>query len=190
MYHRTVRLVFSHPYIRNLSYTTEVIQQLLAKADERTRVVVLLLASTGMRIGAIPGLVMKGAEKIAEELGGYAAEKIKGVLSNLETRFSKNKEEAESLQRFVEKPDRSNAAVVKDYLQEELENDKEFAAELGRLLKDVKQAKPDIEVYIKNTTGKIITGIDLEIVEGGEFKTYMEGVQGDNVTGFKAKRVG
>jgi hypothetical protein len=133
--------------------------------------------------------VQKGAEKIVEALGGYAAEKIKGILSTLRARFSKNKEQAQSLQCFEENPNRGNAAIVKDYLQEELENDKTFAAELGRLLKDIKQTKPDIEVYIKNTTGKIVTGIDLEIVEGGEFKAYIEGVHGDNITGFKAKRV-
>lgn len=141
-------------------------------------------------VAVVTPLVMKGAEKIAEELGVYAAEKIKGVLSNITTKFSKNKEETESLQQFVEKPDRGNAAILKDYLQEELENDKGFATELGRLLKEVKQAKPDIEVYIKNTIGKIITGVDLEIVESGEFKVYMEGIQGDNITGFKAKQVG
>lgn len=42
--------------------------------------------------GVVTPPVMKGAEKIAEELGGYAAEKIKGVLNSLKSRFSKNKE--------------------------------------------------------------------------------------------------
>jgi hypothetical protein len=149
--------------------------------------ITMTLAANAVAI--ISPLIMKGAEKIAEELGGYAAERIKGVLDSLRTKFSKNREESESLRHFEEKPDRVNAAVVKDYLQKELENDKEYAVELGRLFKDIKQAKPDIEVYIKNATGKIITGIDLELVEGGEFKAYMEGIEGDNITGFKAKRV-
>jgi integrase len=45
--------------LKNRSYATEEIQSLLTKADERMRVVILLLASTGMRIGAIPDLKVK-----------------------------------------------------------------------------------------------------------------------------------
>ena len=48
------------------AYTTEEIQQLLAKADERSKVLVLLLASTGMRIGAIPDLKLKHLTKVDE----------------------------------------------------------------------------------------------------------------------------
>jgi paraquat-inducible protein B len=142
-------------------------------------------------VAVVTPLVMKGAEKIAEELGGYAAEKIKGVLSSLKSRFSKNKEAEESLQRFEEKPDRSTAAAVKDYLQEELANDKQFSAELQKLLQDVKKSKPDMEVYIKNVSSKIVTGFDLGTVESGKFKADIQDVHGaDEVVGFKADRVG
>jgi hypothetical protein len=142
-------------------------------------------------VAVVTPLVMKGAEKIAEELGGYAAEKIKGVLNSLKSRFSKNKEAEESLQRFEEKPDRSTAAGVKDYLQEELKSDKEFATELKKLLEDVKKSKPEIEVYIKNVSSKIVTGFDLGTVEGGKFKADIQDVHDANeVVGFKADRVG
>ena len=49
---------------KDRAYTTEEIQQLLTKADERMRVVILLLASTGIRIGAIPDLKLKHLTKI------------------------------------------------------------------------------------------------------------------------------
>jgi integrase len=52
--------------VRDRAYTTEEIQQLLAKADERMRVVILLLASTGVRVGAIPDLRHRHLTKIAE----------------------------------------------------------------------------------------------------------------------------
>jgi integrase len=52
--------------MKDRAYTTEEIRQLLAKADERIRVVVLLLASTGMRIGAIPDLKMKHLTKVED----------------------------------------------------------------------------------------------------------------------------
>src|SRR3954453_10847126 len=49
---------------KDRAYTREEIQQLLAKADERTKVVILLLASTGMRIGAVPDLKLKHLTKV------------------------------------------------------------------------------------------------------------------------------
>jgi integrase len=49
---------------KDRAYTTEEIQQLLTKADERMRVVILLLASTGMRIGAVPDLKIRHLTKI------------------------------------------------------------------------------------------------------------------------------
>ena len=51
-------------------YTYEEIHRLLDIADERMRTIILLLASTGMRIGAIPSLRLRNLEKIPE-LGIY-----------------------------------------------------------------------------------------------------------------------
>lgn len=51
---------------KDRAYTNEEIQLLLTKADERMRVVILLLASTGMRIGAIPDLKLKHLTNIEE----------------------------------------------------------------------------------------------------------------------------
>jgi integrase len=45
-------------------YEYEEIRSLLDIADERMRTVVLLLASTGIRIGAIPGLKLRNIEKV------------------------------------------------------------------------------------------------------------------------------
>ena len=52
--------------MKDRAYTTDEIQQLLVKADERTRVVILLLASTG----AVPSLKLKHLVKM-EEYGLY-----------------------------------------------------------------------------------------------------------------------
>jgi integrase len=51
-------------------YTYEEIQRLLDIADERMRTVILILASTGMRVGAIPNLRLRNLENISE-LGIY-----------------------------------------------------------------------------------------------------------------------
>jgi integrase len=52
--------------VKDRAYTTEEIRQILAKADERMRVVVLLLASTGMRISAIPDLTIRSLTRVEE----------------------------------------------------------------------------------------------------------------------------
>jgi integrase len=49
---------------KDRSYTHEEILRLLNVADERMRTVILLLSSTGMRIGAIPSLRLRNLEEI------------------------------------------------------------------------------------------------------------------------------
>ena len=51
------------------AYTDEEIQKLLAAADERFKVVFLLLAATGMRIGAIAELMVGHLCKFGNQLG-------------------------------------------------------------------------------------------------------------------------
>ena len=56
-------------YIRtnkDRAYTIEEIRHLLEFCDERAKALVLLLASTGIRIGAIPDLQLKHLKKIPE----------------------------------------------------------------------------------------------------------------------------
>ena len=48
---------------KDSAYTSYEIQRLLTKADERMRVIILLLSSTGMRIGAIPSLKLNHLTK-------------------------------------------------------------------------------------------------------------------------------
>jgi integrase len=45
--------------VRDRAYTHEEVKKMVEKCDERKRVMILLLASTGMRIGALPGLKLK-----------------------------------------------------------------------------------------------------------------------------------
>ncbi len=54
---------------KDREYEHEEIQKLLEIADERMRVVILLSASTGMRIGAIPDLRLRNIEQVSTESG-------------------------------------------------------------------------------------------------------------------------
>ncbi len=74
-YYRANRVILDtktiHEYLpefkksrKDRKYEHEEIQRLLDVADERMRAVILLLASTGMRVGAIPALRLRNIEKI------------------------------------------------------------------------------------------------------------------------------
>jgi len=51
------------------SYTREEISKLISIADLRDRCIILLMASTGIRVGAIPTLTIKSLKKLDEGLG-------------------------------------------------------------------------------------------------------------------------
>jgi integrase len=61
--------MFIPEYVKNQkdrAYTTQEISQLLKFCDERAKALVLLFASTGIRIGAVPDLKLKHLQKIPE----------------------------------------------------------------------------------------------------------------------------
>ena len=52
--------------VRDQAYTTEQIQTALQNADHRMRMIILLLASTGCRVGSLPGLTLGNLTKLSE----------------------------------------------------------------------------------------------------------------------------
>jgi hypothetical protein len=52
--------------VKDKAYTTEQIRQALQNADQRMRMIILLLASTGCRIGALPALTLGNLTKIPD----------------------------------------------------------------------------------------------------------------------------
>jgi integrase len=52
--------------VKDGAYTTEQIQQMLQTADIRMRLILLLLSSTGARVGSLPGLVLGNLTKLVD----------------------------------------------------------------------------------------------------------------------------
>jgi integrase len=73
---------------KDRGYTREEILKLLEFADERMRTVILLLASTGMRIGAIPSLTLSNLETIDIENSGIKIYKITVYENHHEEQFT------------------------------------------------------------------------------------------------------
>ena len=57
--------------VRDQAYTTEQIQTALQNADHRMRMIILLLASTGCRVGSLPGLTLGNLTKCLPNYGLY-----------------------------------------------------------------------------------------------------------------------
>jgi hypothetical protein len=53
--------------VEDIAYSTEEIRKLLDVADERLKVVMLLTASSSIRIDALPALILTDLEKIEVE---------------------------------------------------------------------------------------------------------------------------
>lgn len=73
---------------KDRGYTREEILKLLEFADERMRTVILILASTGMRIGAIPSLTLSNLETIEIENSGIKIYKITVYENHHEEHFT------------------------------------------------------------------------------------------------------
>jgi integrase len=56
----------SRRVMKDRAYTHEEISKLLQIADERMRMVILILTSTGMRVGALPDLRLKNLQKVGD----------------------------------------------------------------------------------------------------------------------------
>jgi hypothetical protein len=147
----------------------------------------LILASTA--VAALIPYIKKGAEEFAGELGKAAAEKVKGLLGALKRRLSGDKEAAPVLENFEQKPDRYNSALT-DILKEKLDQDQGFVQELERTLREIKEASPVLNVYLKMAEGKRVTGAEIDEILKGNVKVDMDIQKGEDVTGAKVKRIG
>jgi integrase len=67
---------------KDRAYRYEEIHRLLDVADERMRAIIFLLASTGMRIGAIPGLRLRDLEKVESDYDIYKITVYEGLMKN------------------------------------------------------------------------------------------------------------
>jgi integrase len=62
-------------YNQDRPYSTDEIVKILDKCDIRSRVIILLMTSTGMRIGALPCLRLSDIKKM-NEFGLYLADRM------------------------------------------------------------------------------------------------------------------
>ena len=132
--------------------------------------------------------VKKGAEKIAEKVGKKAEEKMGELLETLKNRLSGDREASDQLGYFEKDPD-TYKPVLEKILQRRMNQDKTLADELEKLVKEIKEAAPNLEVFIKMDDAENVTGIEADELTG-RAKAELDIKKGKNVTGAKIKRIG
>jgi len=140
----------------------------------------------GSVMGVLMPYVVKGAEEFARLAGEAAYNKARHLLDTLKAKLAGDKEAIDGLTRLEEKPERYQP-VVEDILKEKLSQDKDLAAELERLLKEM---GPDLEIIQKIKVGEKVTGLEADEMVGGKAKVTQEIEEGKDVTGAKIKRMG
>jgi hypothetical protein len=127
-----------------------------------------------------------GAQEFAKNVGKEAYEKAKTMLAALRTKWARDEEATDALNRFEEKPERY-APVLEDVLKEKLAEDKELAAVLSTLLNEM---GPSLEVVQKMEEGRRVTGLEAEEMAGGSATVNQDIGRGEDVTGAKIRRIG
>ena len=130
--------------------------------------------------------VAMGAGEFAKEAGKSGYEKAKALLSTLKARWVGDKEAAETLARFEEKPGRYQPAL-EDLLKEKLAQDQGLAAELATLLDEM---GPSLEVIQQMEEGRKVTGLEADEMSGGRARVRQDIGRGEDVTGARIHRIG
>jgi predicted component of type VI protein secretion system len=127
-----------------------------------------------------------GAQEFVKSAGKEAYEKAKSLLGTLKARWAGDKEAADTLARFEEKPERYQP-VLEDVLEEKIAQDRKLAAELAALLEEM---GPDLEVIQQMEEGRRVTGLEAEQMSGGRARVRQDIGRGEDVTGARIGRIG
>ena len=141
---------------------------------------------TSSVLSVITPYVTKGADEFAKLVGEAAFAKAKTLFAALKQRFSPDKEAADTLARFEEKPQRYQP-VLEDILSEKLAKDPEFAAELDRHIQGM---GPVLEVVQRMKQAEGVVGIQANRMAGGNARVTQEIDTAKQVTGMKIDSIG
>jgi len=137
-------------------------------------------------VAVLAPYVAVGAQEFTRNVGKEAYEKAKTMLAALRAKWNGDKEAADALTRFEEKPERY-APVLEDVLREKLTEDKELAMVLTTLLNEM---GPSLEVVQKMEEGRRVTGLEAEEMTGGRATVNQDIGHGEDVTGARIRRLG
>jgi SOS response regulatory protein OraA/RecX len=143
-------------------------------------------ALAGLAISIVAPYIAKGAEAFAQEVGSEAFSAVKAVADRLRSWWSGEPVAAAAAESLPSEPEKYST-ILTQLLSSDLANDEAFATELRALTERV---GPNVQVVQRIEVAKGVTGADIEQLVTGDVRVEQEMKEAEDVTGFKAKRVG
>jgi len=145
-----------------------------------------IAALTGSVLSVVTPYVTRSADEFAKLVGETAFEKAKALFAALKHKFSPDREAADTLAHFEEKPQRYQP-VLADILSEKLAKDPEFAADLDRHIKGM---GPVLEVVQRMKEAEGVVGIQANRMSAGTARVTQEIDMAKQITGIKIDNIG
>ena len=143
-------------------------------------------ALIGTVMGIVSPYLVKGAEEFAESAGAAAAEGAKALVTRLSQWWSREPVAGAAAEALPADPERYGK-VLGDQLAYELEKDPALAEDLRTLVDGM---GPSVEVVQRIEVARGVTGADIGTMVSGAVRVHQEFRDAQNVTGFKANKVG
>jgi len=137
-------------------------------------------------ISIVAPYLAKGAEEFAKLAGKEALELVKKLAGRLE-RWWKGDPVAQAAAQNLSKDPERYSSMLSELLSTDLAKDNDFATELRGLIDGM---GPTVEVVQKIEVGRGVTGADIGTMLRGRVRVTQDMREADNVTGFKAGRLG
>lgn len=142
------------------------------------------IVSTAMAV--LTPFVKKGVVEFGRAAGQAACDKAQQLLEFIKGKLAGDKTASENLSTFETKPD-VYKPVIEDTLKEKLTADAGFAGELEQRLKEM---GPQLEIILKISDAKNVTGLVADSLAGGKVTVGVHSDKGENVTGARIGRIG
>ncbi|HEY7577895.1 MAG TPA: hypothetical protein VH855_09885 [Acetobacteraceae bacterium] len=137
-------------------------------------------------ISIIAPYLAKTAEEFAKEAGKEAFELAKKITGRLE-RWWRGDPVAQTAAENLSKDPERYSSMLSGLLSADLAKDEKFAADLRSLIDEM---GPIVEVVQKMEIARGVTGADINAMLQGRVRVEQDMRQAENVTGFKAQRLG
>jgi len=137
-------------------------------------------------ISMIAPYVAKGAEQFASEAGKAAFGAVKALADRLQRWWSNEPVAAAAAGQIAVDPEKYSP-IVTSLLAADLAKDDQLASEIQQLVND---AQPYVEVVQRMKIARGVTGADIDELLRGTVHVEQTIDDAQNVTGFKAKKVG
>jgi hypothetical protein len=124
----------------------------------------------------------KAAESFAGEVGKAVFQKTTSLWSWIKAKFTKDDPGSDVLQRFEKAPEKYQG-YLEDVLNERLSKDTGFSEELGRLIHEIKNMAPNLNIVQEMEKAEKVTGARIRELKRGSANITQKIKDAKNVTG-------